>query len=436
MDLRLTLVLVLAAQGAVARAAPETVLGPTGVSLERLYNTSVQLPGTTEPLNLASGAPVPCGDGVVFRAKEFSAIRSWAYRVTSSSLEVVVDEETLIPGTSEEFFSISDIQCIGNGEYSFLGSGDPASGLLSSAYTWLAGGQITLIQPGGVTVGGHDIRSWVQLNISENGAALLGHRGPVFSGEMIGLKPTGQDPIYVADQSQILPGQTEPVSNFDAPRMMGSSFVFRALSPPLATGVYRWSEADGFAVLVDTETPVPGSSETFTGVGSIAVLAEGVAFSGGFSGGAGIFLVDEQGQIEPFVLPGEKTVGGETLLAAFIPSGAGHFMAFRGVTDATAPRQGVFARTPDGLIYRIVSEGDMLDGRQVNRVFGNADDRSVAIRVDTFVPEVDQNIYRTTFVNTAIDIPALSAGGRAVLVVLVVLLALWAIRQGKLRAAR
>jgi hypothetical protein len=188
--------------------------------------------------------------------------------------------------------------------------------------------------------------------------------------------------------------------------------------------------------LVDTETPVPGSPGTFAGVGAIAVLANGVAFSAGFSGGLGIFLVDEQGQIEPFVLPGEKTVGGETLLAAFIPSGAGHFMAFRGVTDATAPRQGVFARTPDGLIYRIVSEGDMLDGRQVNRVFGNADDRSVAIRVDTFVPEVDQNIYRTTFVNTAIDIPALSAGGRAVLVVLVVLLALWAIRQGKLRAAR
>ena len=435
MDLRLTLVFVLAAQGAVARAAPETVLGPTGVSLERLYNTSVQLPGTTEPLNLASGAPVPCGDGVVFRAKEFSAIRSWGYHVTSTSLEVFVDEETLIPGTSEEFFELHDIQCIGNGEFSFLGSGDPASGLRSSAYTWLSGGHITLIQPGGVAVDGHDIRSWVQLNISENGAALLGHRDPLFLGQALAMKRTGESPIYVADDSQVLPGQTQTVSGYDSPRMMGSAFVFRAHTV-LSQGLYHWSEADGISLLVDTETPVPGSPGTFAGVGAIAVLANGVAFSAGFSGGLGIFLVDEQGQIEPFVLPGEKTVGGETLLAAFIPSGAGHFMAFRGVTDATAPRQGVFARTPDGLIYRIVSEGDMLDGRQVNRVFGNADDRSVAIRVDTFVPEVDQNIYRTTFVNTAIDIPALSAGGRAVLVVLVVLLALWAIRQGKLRAAR
>jgi hypothetical protein len=425
--------LMLMAHGTLARAAPETILGPTGVPLERLYNISFQLPGTTEPVTL-EGLPVPCGAGVVFRAKEFSAIKSWAYLATATSFQVVVDEETLIPGTSEVFFELDDIQCIAGGEYSFLGSGNPASELHSSAYTWLPGRNITLLQPSGVAVDGHDVRSWVQLNVTENGAALLGHRDPLFLGEMIGLKPPGQDAIYVADQSQSLPGQTQPVSNFDSPRMLGSSFVFRALSPPLASGLYRWSQAGGFSALADTGTPVPGFPGTFTAIGKIAVLADGVAFSAGFSSGLGIFLVDERGEIEPFVLPGATTVGGETLLAAFLPYGAGHFMAFRGVTDATAPREGVFARTPEGLIYRIVSEGDMLDGQHATEIFINADDRSVAIRVDTHIPTFDQNIYRVTFVSPAIDIPALSSGGRLVLVASIALLALWTIWR-KLRAA-
>ncbi len=424
----------LAALGTRMLAAENTVLGPTGIALERLYDISVQLPGTTEPLTL-SATPVPCGDGVVFRAKELSAIRGWAYYVTSTSLEVSVDEETIIPGTSEEFFELNFVQCIGHDEYSFLGSGKPDSGLYSSAYTWLPGGHITLIQPGGVAVDGRDIRSWVQLNSSEIGAALLGHRDPLFLGQALAMKRPGESAIYVADDSQVLPGQTQTVSGYDSPRMMGSGFVFRAHTG-LSQGLYRWSQADGISLLVDNQTPVPGSSGTFAGVGKITVLADGVAFSAGFSGGLGIFLVDEQGVIEPFVLPGATTVGGETLLAAFIPYGAGQFIAFRGVTDATAPHEGVFARTPDGLIYRIVSEGDTLDGQQVNQLFINADDRSVAIRVDTFVTEFDQNLYRVTFVNPpVIEIPALTIHGRLVFVLLVVLLGLWALRQRQPRAA-
>jgi hypothetical protein len=220
--------------------------------------------------------------------------------------------------------------------------------------------------------------------------------------------------------------------------MMGPGFVFRAQSPPLAQGLYRWSETEGFSLLVDNSTPVPGFPGTFAGVGKIAVLDIGVAFSGGFSGGLGIFLVDLQGEIEPFILPGETTVGGETLLAAFIPSGAGRLVAFRGVSDATLPREGVFVRTADGSIYRIVTEGDLLDGKSADRVFYNADDRSVALRVDTYPPDpadFDERVYRATFGKTAIDIPALSFRGQVVLVMLVVVVALWTIWQRKLRAA-
>jgi len=415
-----------------------TVPGPTGFELEKLWDISVQLPGTTESLTLDAGAPVACGEGIVFRAREFSVARSWAYHVTSSRLEVFVDEETVIPGTPETFTEIADIQCIRNGQYSFLGSGDLSAGLFSSAYEWRPSGQITLIQPGGVTIEGQDIRSWVQLNTTENGAALLGHRDPLFLGEMIALKPTGQNPVYVADFSTTLPGQSQPATSFDSPRMMGSGFVFRAQSPQ-AQGLYRWSETEGFSLLVDNSTPVPGFPGTFAGVGRIAVLDFGVAFSAGFSGGLGIFLVDEQGQIEPLILPGDMTVGGETLLAAFIPSGAGRLVAFGGVTDATAPREGVFARTPDGAIHRILTEGDVVDGKPAHRLFYHADDRSVALRLDTLLPppDFDGRIYRATFGNTAVvEIPALSTPGLFSLALALAVLALWRLAAGRIRSEK
>jgi hypothetical protein len=135
------------------------------------------------------------------------------------------------------------------------------------------------------------------------------------------------------------------------------------------------------------------------------------------------------------------TVEGETLLAAFIPKGKGRFVAFGGVTDATLPREAVFARTPDGSIHRIVTEGEVLDGKPADQVFYNADDRSVALRVDTQPPDpadFDQRVYRVTFGDTAVpvEIPALSFRGQALLILLIVLFALWTVRHRKLRTTQ
>jgi hypothetical protein len=414
-----------------------TVPGPTGVELEKLWDISVQLPGTTEPLTLNPGAPVPCGAGVVFRAKELTVPMSWAYHVTSTSLEVFVDEETIIPGTLVEFARLGDVQCSGDGAYSFVGSGDQP--LPGGAFSGTPGGSLTLVQSNGVTVQGHDIRNWEEASVSEQGAALLGHRDPPFLGTALVMKPAGGDPIYVADESTILPGQTQPASGFDAPRMMGSGFVFR--SNTVATrGLYRWSAADGISLLVDGETDVPGAPGTFVGVGGITVLAGGVAFSAGFSGGVGVFLVDHQGQVAPLVIPGDQTVEGETILAAFTPRGQGNLVAFRGVTDATAPREGVFARTPDGSIYRIVAEGDIVDGKPADRVFYDADDRSVALRFDTHPPDpadFDQRVYRVTFGDTpVVEIPALSTFGRLALALALAFLALWRLAVGRIQFGR
>jgi hypothetical protein len=133
-------------------------------------------------------------------------------------------------------------------------------------------------------------------------------------------------------------------------------------------------------------------------------------------------------------------VEGETLLAAFIPSGAGRLVAFGGATETTLPREAVFARTPDGSIHRIVTEGEMFDGKPADQVFYNADDRSVALRVDTQPPDpadFDQRVYRVTLGNTAVvEIPALSASGRFALVLTLAFLALWRHKTGRMPARK
>ncbi len=409
-----------------------TFPGPTGVELEKLWDISTQLPGTTEPLSLDAGAPVPCGEGVVFRAREFSVAMSWAYHVTSSSLEVFVDEETIIPGTSETFAEIADIQCSRDGVYSFIGlSKEPLPG---GAFSGPPGGRLSLILSNGLAVDGNDMRLWAQVSVSENGAALLGQRNPPFLGNALVLKPPGGEPIYIADESTILPGQTQPTSGFDTPRMMGSGFVFRA-NTVASRGLYHWSEADGISLLADSATSVPDAPGTFVGVGPITVLAGGVAFSAGFSGGIGIFLVDLQGQITSLVIPGDETVDGEKILEAFSPRGERDFFAFRGVTDATAPREAVFSRTPDGYIYRIVTEGEMLDGKTADQVFYDADDESVALRVDTYPPDpadTDYRVFRATFgTSTAVEIPTLSILGQLALALVVVFLGLRRLAAGR-----
>jgi hypothetical protein len=110
------------------------------------------------------------------------------------------------------------------------------------------------------------------------------------------------------------------------------------------------------------------------------------------------------------------------------------------VSDATLPREGVFVRTPDGSIYRIVAEGDVVDGKPADRVFYDADDRSVALRFDTHPPDpadFDQRVYRVTFGDTAVvEIPALSTSGRLALVLTLALLALWRLAARRIQFGR
>lgn len=251
------------------------------------------------------------------------------------------------------------------------------------------------------------------------------------SGNALVLKPFDSAPVFVADENVILPGRTDPVTAYTTPGVSGEDLVFRVLVV-LSRGLYRWSPTSGFSVIADDATPVPGGAGNFISITRYTTLSNGIMFSAVYSGGTGIFQYDDTGTIEPLVLPGDQTVGGETILSAFTPRGEGTLFSFRGVTAETAPWESVFARTADGLIYRVLGERDEIEGKTVLQVDGEADRDTVAVRIAT-LEDFEEIIYTADFGDAVSDIPVLSSAALAVLAGLLAIASLVMFRRVAVR---
>lgn len=416
MELILTLILATSATA---------VVGPSGVELERMIDTSVQLPGTTAQ-TVFDSLPLPCGEGVVFPAFENTLQpRGGVYYVSPTALLLVADEETPIPNSAGTFLDIKEVDCVGN-QVVFLGSEGDGANRLWSAYRWSLGGHIELIQEKGVQIDGREVESFLELSANHFGVGMLGRLTFATPGEVLVVKPYKDEPIIVADTSTILPGQTEPVTIYSLPFLVGQDLLFRARTF-LNLGLYRWSAGQGISVVVDHQTAVPSSIGTFASFGNMVLLADGLAFEATYSEGLGIFIDKKSGQIEPLVVPGDLTEDGETITSAYFPSGAGGLLSFTGRT-VEHPLESVFARTDDGKVHRILGTGDVIEGQQVVLTNAQADAFSVAIRVSTGDP-LSEIIYRARFFAPAADIPALSEVGVVVLVVGLILAGLLLLRS-------
>lgn len=129
------------------------VVGPTGVELERLVDEADRFPGNGSPVFFDGPPPVPCGEGVALRALADS-VQSWLYYATSEGVQVVADEETMIPGTATAFDEIGEVSCLGGNRVVFLGGRNAAPTSSFSAYEWRPSSGIELIQSGGVKIDG------------------------------------------------------------------------------------------------------------------------------------------------------------------------------------------------------------------------------------------------------------------------------------------
>lgn len=395
------------------------VVTPTGVELERLVDTNDHFPGNGSPVFFDGQAPVPCGSGVALRALADDP-QAWIYYATNDGpVQVVADEETPIPGVGAPFDFILRFSCLGGDRLLFIGARTTAPPFVpGSAFVWSPTEGLEVFDFGGGSVDGVALADYSFAGGDTNAVGLRALLDPVFSGNALVFKEFGMPAVFVADDQIILPGQTDPVSVFSFPDVFEGDLVFIA-RVNFVNRMYRWSESSGFSVLVDEMTPVPGLPETFATINNLTVLSDGIAFTGLYSAGAGIFHYGPDGVIEPLVVPGDMTVNGETVLTAFTPQGETQLFAFRGRTVETDPWESLFARAPDGSIHRILGVTEQLEGRTVIQVDGEADRDTVAVRT-TVSGEHLETVYTAQFqtATTVADIPMLSVRAGLVLALL------------------
>jgi len=285
--------------------------------------------------------------GVVAFSASDNVARWGVYTGSGGALTTVVDQDTLIPGSSTLTFFVPSEPSISQGVVAFM-SGD-ATGLGFPAVYTASGGSVTLVadqttpDPDGSgtlvpDMGAPDIDG---ANVSFRGSHNLGR--PAYFTSVAGALEIS------ADESTAVPGGTYELFLYGTPALDGTQVAFRALAGQ-AAGIYV---ADGgiARVVADGNTALPGDT------GNSASFFDSPAFGGG---------------TVAFEAIGESSgglyaeIGG--LLVRVTDTGVIKGVAADGDTVAYHATEGLDAAIyvyRNGVRQRLIGSGDVLDGGTV-----------------------------------------------------------------------
>lgn len=298
----------------------------------------------------------------------------------SVSFVEIADTSTPIPGGSGSFTSFGRNPSVDGGTVAFRGEGDPPTPLDSQQqgiYTGAGGAPALVVDQGTAIPGGVGDFETFTFKPSIDGGTVA-WSGDGAAGQEGIYRDAGGGAALVADRNALVPGgQTGEL--FDlfvfAPVSRGGEVVFHAvgdggLAATPTEGIY--TNAGGtLAALADSNTTMPGTTETFAFLSTPDVDGGAVAFRGwSASGFQGLYRIEPGGLV---------TVADETTLA---PSGlpflsfggdpaiSGGAIAFRG-TD-TGGNTGIFVDDGTDLLL-VADESTPIPGAPGStfNVFGN-----------------------------------------------------------------
>ncbi|GJM15644.1 MAG: hypothetical protein DHS20C13_09710 [Thermodesulfobacteriota bacterium] len=235
----------------------------------------------------SSGTPISLGDGNVAFGGFGSSSQSGIYRSIAGTLGVVADETTAIPGGSGNFTGFGIPTSLGGGDVAFLGLGSSSQ---RGIYTFIAGTLAVVVNTSTAIPGGSG-------NFTEfNDPLSLGDGDVAFRASGSG----GQSGIYtviggtlalVADENTMAPGGLATFSNFSPPTpLTGGDVAFLGVSSG-QNGIYAFLGGT-LGLVANTSTPIPGGSGNFTSFFNPVSLGGIVAFRGSGSGGqTGIYAL-------------------------------------------------------------------------------------------------------------------------------------------------
>ena len=293
-----------------------------GGNLSKVADQNTAVPGKSENFT-EFDFPVISGNSVAFAALGPGA-RQGIYLFAGATLRTVADQDTVIPDGTGTFTSFAGIPAgfddgpvISGSNVAFFASGSGGGGiyLFNGSSLVRVVDRNTPIPPGGVG------------NFAGFGPVAISGDNVVFEGSGTAF---GQPGIYlfdrtalgrVADTTTPIPGGTGHFVLFEgSPVINGNQVAFKGVGSNGQRGIYLF---DGSTLdrVADTSTTVPEGTDTFADFRFPVIGAGGLAFLG---------ISEDQRE-------GIYLFNGTTLVKAadtstLVPGGPGHFTDFRGPT--------------------------------------------------------------------------------------------------------
>lgn len=335
----------------------------------RVADTQTPAPGGGGLFSLFADARAIDDGRVVFVG--FHSGGSGVYSFDGTTLDVVADTTTMVPGTSDSFSTFFDV-AIDRGYVAFTGgwpgpgggcsfagtegvfarrfSGGPIRTVVTSVvepencYHAIELGQGVLAIGGGVDPvdvfhnhtesilatkrvgnanpflttstprpGGGTFAGYDQEMAIRGGGLLFNEIIPNTIGAVAGvytIRNDGQGPQLVADQMTGVPGGQDTFNNIATSDWDGGEVGFVGRDSSNRTALYAGTSPIDLRVVVNNTTPVPGAGVNFLGLSNPMAYEGGVfAFSGYWSGGGLGLFVEDAGTVKRVLVKGDLLDG-------------------------------------------------------------------------------------------------------------------------------
>ncbi len=395
----------------------------TDFTFTKIADTNTPVPGGTGTFSLFADARTLDGDAVAFYAFD-SASRAGIYIFQDGLLDILVDENTIIPGSSDTFTGFFDVS-MENGIAVFTASGPGAAGM-----TCRQGSNLPRLAPiegievlsvgrsgPGVTKDGLagmegvfavHLASGRLIPVTTSQSAPFNYVHGVDLNGMRALFTGGREPVDLFhNHAEALAGATGPgellllVSPFtEVPGgggrtfigidenvvLSGNSYAFSEIienTIGAVAGIYKFLTDGGeLRVVADSSTAIPNGTGTFKNFAGMDFDERYAAFMGRDSGNAGGLYAETTSGLR-VVADRSTRVPGESFNFLGISNPIAHWGGNTAFSGYWPGGKGLCIEI-DGVLEKVIEQGDILDGRAVDGAYTGVqqlNDRWMVVKV-------------------------------------------------------
>lgn len=362
-----------------ATASPTAVISPVSSGAEtfafrKVADTNTRIPGGTGNFTNFGISPSLDGRYVAFRGDGASQQKG-IYISSGGALEMVVNTNTRIPGGTGNFTGFGTSQSLNGGNVAFYGDGVGGGPLpfQQGIYIYIYSRGLTKVVdtytaiPSGRS---HFTSFFIGApSLDRGNVAFLGE-GPF---EQLGIYVNSGGLTKVADRNTAIPGGRSNFTGFiEGPSLDGRNVAFVGYGEP--RGVYI-SSGNALEVVANTNTRIPGGTGNFTDfTGSPSLDGGNVAFHGGGSSHQLGIYIRSGGTLEVVANTNTRIPGGTDTFFFFNSTSLdGRNVVFSG--EGLHMKNSVYT-TLGGSLRKVIDLNDALDGKKLDSL--HADQESLS----------------------------------------------------------